>query len=263
MDTEALATAWPHRHLKVHMLAGDECPVPSAATWLFLSKTLALALAVLLTALGCSRQEGVTLSGVVQDPSGSRVPHAHLRMTDLGRGMTVATTAGADGSFRIDGLAPSPSYRIEVHGPIQFESHVQDLDLTADRQLEVSLGIKPIAEAIVVSGAPPEPEPSQPGKPRTRVRVGGNVRKARLVQYASPIYPADAQREGVAGTVLMEAVIGTEGRLVGLSRLNSMVDERLAAAASEAVIRWKYQPTLLNGRPAEVAVTVSVAFELP
>ena len=245
------------------MLAGDECPVPSAATWLFLSKTLALALAVLLTAFGCNRQEGVTLSGVVQDPSGSRVPHAHLRMTDLGRGMTEATTAGADGSFRIDGLAPSLSYRIEVHGPLQFESHVQDLDLTADRQLEVSLGIKPIAEAIVVSGAPPEPEPSQPGKPRTRVRVGGNVRKARLVQYASPIYPADAQREGVEGTVLMEAVIGTEGRLVGLSRLNSMVDERLAAAASEAVLRWKYQPTLLNGRPVEVAVTVSVAFELP
>ena len=171
--------------------------------------------------------------------------------------------AGADGSFRIDGLAPSPSDRIEVHGPIQFESHVQDLELPTDRQLEITLGITPIAEAIMVPAAPPQSEPGQPGKPRTRVRVGGNVQKARLVQFASPIYPADAQREGLEGTVLMEAVIGTEGRLVGLSRLNSMVDERLAAATSEAVLRWKYQPTLLNGRPVEVAVTVTVAFELP
>ncbi|MDE0627778.1 MAG: energy transducer TonB [Bryobacterales bacterium] len=150
-----------------------------------------------------------------------------------------------------------------MHGPIQFEPHVQDLELTTDRQLEITLGITPIAEAIMVPAAPPQSEPSQPGKPRTRVRVGGNVQKARLVQFASPIYPADAQREGLEGTVLMEAVIRTEGRLVGLSRLNSMVDERLAAATSEAVLRWKYQPTLLNGRPVEVAVTVTVAFELP
>lgn len=263
METEPPATSWPHGHLKSTMAAVVELPLTPPPTWLLSSKTPALALAVLLTALGCSRQEGVALSGIVQDPSGSRLPHAHLRVTDSGRGMTEATTAGADGSFRIDGLAPSPSYRIEVHGPIQFESHVQDLDLTADRQLEVSLGIKPIAEAIVVSGAPPEPEPSQPGKPRTRVRVGGNVRKARLVHYVPPIYPADAEREGVEGTVLMEAVIGTEGRLVGLATLNSMVDERLAAAASDAVLKWEYRPTLLNGRPVEVAVTVSVAFELP
>ena len=115
----------------------------------------------------------------------------------------------------------------------------------------------------MVSGAPPQPGPGEPGQPRARVRVGGNIQKARLVHYVPPTYPADAQREGVEGTVLMEAVIGTEGRLVGLSTLNSMVDERLAAAASDAVLQWKYQPTLLNGRPVEVAATVSVAFELP
>lgn len=263
MDTEPLATAWPHRRLRIHTSAVAETPLPPPSAWLLLSKTLAPAVAVLLTALGCSEQEGVGLSGIVQDASGSRVPNAHLRITDPDRGITEAATAGADGSFRIGGLEPSPSYRIEVQGPIEFESHVQDLDLTAERRLEVTLGIKPIAEAIVVSGAPPQPEPGQPGKLRTRVRVGGNVRKARLVHYVPPVYPADAQREGVGGTVLMEAVIGPEGRLTGLSTLNSMVDERLAAAASDAVLKWKYQPTLLNGRPVEVAATVSVAFELP
>lgn len=263
METELPATSRPHGHLKSTPAAVAESSLPRPASWLPLSKALALSLAVLLTALGCSQQEGVALSGVVQDPSGSRVPHAPVRVTDSGRGMTEATTAGADGSFRIEGLAPSPSYWIEVHGPVQFESHVQDLDLTSDRRLEVTLGIKPIAEAIVVSGAPPRLDPGHPSGPRTRVRVGGNVRKARLVHYVPPTYPADAQREGVEGTVLMEAVIGAEGRLVGLSTLNSMVDERLAAAASDAVLQWKYQPTLLNGRPVEVAVTVRVAFELP
>ena len=228
-----------------------------------IAKALAPALAVALAALACGQQEGVFLSGAVQDPSGSRVPHAHVLITDAARGGTEATTAGADGSFRIDGLAPSTSYEIEVRGPVGLEPHVQRLDLTTDQHLEVMLRIGSIEESIVVSGERRQPESGQPSGPRRRTRVGGNVRKARLVHYVTPTYPAEAEREGVEGTVYMEAVVGTEGRLVGLSTLNSTVDERLAAAATDAVLQWHYQPTLLNGRPVGTAVTLSVAFELP
>ena len=223
----------------------------------------ALVLAVLLAALACSQQDGVALSGFVQDPSGSRIPRAVVLITDAEREVTEATTAGADGSFGIESLARSPSYQIEVHGPAEFERHVRRLDLSEDLHLEVTLGIKPIVEAIVISGARPIPESGQSNSPRRRIRVGGDVRKARLVHFVPPIYPPEAEREGVEGTVLMEGVIGKEGRLIGLSTLNSMVDERLAAAASDALLLWQYEPTLLNGRPFEVDVTISLAFELP
>ncbi|MDE0105165.1 MAG: TonB family protein [Bryobacterales bacterium] len=224
---------------------------------------MAPALAVALTALACGHQEEIALSGFVQDPSGSRVPHAHVLITDAEAGITEATTAGADGAFRIGGLAPSPSYRIEVRGPVGFEPHSQSLDLTTDQHLDVMLRVGPIVEAIVISGQRPQPESGQPPAQRRRIRVGGNVRKARLVHYVSPAYPAEAESEGVEGTVYMEAVVGTDGRLVGLSTLNSNVDQRLEAAASDAVLQWQYEPTLLNGRPVEVAVTLNVAFELP
>ena len=79
----------------------------------------------------------------------------------------------------------------------------------------------------------------------------------------APTFPADAESSGVWGTVLLEGVIGKEGRLVGLSTLNSIVDERLVAAASDAVHQWRYDPTLLNGQPVETVVTISVAFEIP
>ena len=55
--------------------------------------------------------------------------------------------------------------------------------------------------------------------------------------------------------------IGTDGNPIGLTALNSIVDERLKAAAIEAVMQWRYRPTLLNGRPVEVVATISVAFE--
>jgi len=219
--------------------------------------------AVLLTAPACSRQEEVELSGSVRDPSGAHIPHAVVLVTDAAREVAEATTAGADGSFRIEGLPPSRSYRIEVRGPSGFEADVRDLDLSEDRHLDVVLEIEPIVEAIVISGPPPQPPSVRPGEPRRRVRVGGNVRRATLVNYVEPTFPADAVSQCVGGTVQLEGVIGTGGRLVGISTLNSIVDERLVSAASDAVRQWRYNPTLLNGRPVETVVTISVAFEIP
>jgi outer membrane biosynthesis protein TonB len=37
-------------------------------------------------------------------------------------------------------------------------------------------------------------------------------------------------------------------------------DPLLAKAAAEAVSQWRYQPTLLNGKPVEVDTTVDVEF---
>ena len=238
--------------------------VERAASRRFLAYAVMPALvAFLLTAPACNRHEEVELSGSVQDLSGAHIPHAVVLVTDAAREVAVATTAGADGSFRIEGLPPSPSYRIEVRGPSGFEPDVRDLDLTTDRHLDVVLEIEPIVEAIVISGPPPQPPSVRSGEPRRRVRVGGNVRKATLVSYVEPTFPADAQRQGVEGTVLLEGVVGRGGRLVGISTLNSFVDERLVSAASDAVRQWRYNPTLLNGRPVETVVTISVAFEIP
>lgn len=218
---------------------------------------------VLLAALGCTQRETVELSGFVQDTSGSRVPHAVVLITDPERNATEATTAGADGSFRLGGISPSPSYAIEVRGAPGFQADLQSVDLSADRHVGVTLEVEPIVEAIVISAPSPRQEPGQPSEARRRIRVGGSVRKARLVRYVPPVYPEAAERQGVVGTVLLDGVIGKEGRVVGLSAINSVVDERLVASASDAVLQWQYDPTLLNGRPVETVVTISVAFDVP
>lgn len=256
----SLAAASPRRFSRSVRASGPGSGILRAASRILLASSLAPALAVLLAAAACSRQEGVELTGSVHDPSGSRIPHALVLVTDAERELAEATTAGADGSFRIQGLPPSPSYQIEVRGPSGFEPDVRNLDLTADRHLDVVLEIQPIVEEIVISGPPPQPGSVPSGEPRRRVRVGGNVRRARLVHYVAPTFPADAER---GGTVLLEGVIGKEGRLSGLSTLNSIIDERLVGAASDAVLQWRYDPTLLNGRPVETVVTISVGFEIP
>lgn len=220
--------------------------------------TVAVLLSLVSITLGQSR--GVTLSGSVQDASGARIPEAMVLIVDSAGGNTEATTTSAEGSYRIHGLSPAPAYRIEVHAR-GFATHEQKVDLTADQHLDITLEVSPIEEMVVVSGSRP---PVEAGTFRmSRVRVGGNVEKAKLIHHVPPIYGRDVQREGVEGTVLLEAVISKQGEPMGLKPINTVVDRRLVTAAMDAVRKWRYKPMLLNGQPIEAATTISVAFQLP
>jgi outer membrane biosynthesis protein TonB len=44
--------------------------------------------------------------------------------------------------------------------------------------------------------------------------------------------------------------------------LNSLVHPAFADAAVAAVKQWEFTSTLLNGKPVEVAMTVSISFSL-
>ena len=150
-----------------------------------------------------------------------------------------------------------------MFGPIEFAPHQQSVSLTTDQHIEIKLEIQPIVEAVVVSGARPVPDPALPKSARTRTRVGGNVQKARLVHHVPALYPPDVERESIEGTVLFEGVIERDGKLSGLTPVNSIIDERLVTAAKVAVSQWRYEPARLNGQPVEVKAKLSVAFQLP
>jgi protein TonB len=81
----------------------------------------------------------------------------------------------------------------------------------------------------------------------------------KLVDVA-PAYPRLARDVRREGTVVIEAVIGTDGRVRDARVLKSVA--LLDGAALDAVRQWRYQPTLLNGVPVPVIVTVTVVFRL-
>jgi len=91
-----------------------------------------------------------------------------------------------------------------------------------------------------------------------RIRVGGLVMSSRLDHRVTPTYPAEAERAGIQGTVRLEVVIGNDGTIKGLKLLSG--HPVLAKAAMEAVSKWRYQPTVLNGIPVEVVTEVDVNF---
>ena len=74
------------------------------------------------------------------------------------------------------------------------------------------------------------------------------------------MYPAIAQAARVQGIVIIEATISPAGRVLDASVLRSI--PLLDAAALAAVKQWEYTPTLLNGVPVSVVMTVTVNFQL-
>ena len=58
----------------------------------------------------------------------------------------------------------------------------------------------------------------------------------------------------------LEAVIGRDGAIANLTVISG--HPLLIPAALDAVRKWRYRPTLLNGTPVEVITTVDVNFTL-
>jgi TonB family protein len=96
--------------------------------------------------------------------------------------------------------------------------------------------------------------------PPAAVRVGGRIAQPRKTKDVKPTYPAAAQAARVQGVVILEATIGTTGKVQDAKILRSipMLDE----PALDAVKQWEFTPTLLNGVPVPVIMTVTVNFEL-
>jgi TonB family protein len=105
----------------------------------------------------------------------------------------------------------------------------------------------------------PPPDASNPVTPQ-RIRVGGFMQQAKLIQQAKPVYPTLAKQARISGVVKLNAVIGKDGTIQNLTVASG--HPLLVPAAMEAVKQWVYQPTLLNGEPVEVVTQIEVNFTL-
>jgi TonB family protein len=114
---------------------------------------------------------------------------------------------------------------------------------------------------------PPGPMAGQYANPdvkapqRTAFRVNGDVQESKLIHQVNPIYPEEAKRERLEGTVQLEVTINEEGFVSGIIAAPGNY-EVLENAAIAAVKQWQYSPTILNGEAIPVAAPVTVMFQL-
>ena len=93
-----------------------------------------------------------------------------------------------------------------------------------------------------------------------RLRVASELQQAKLVNNPMPVYPVLAKRGRVEGTVRLTATISKDGSVEKVETVSG--HPILEQAAVEAVRKWKYRPTVLNGETVEVVTTIDVVFKL-
>ena len=148
-----------------------------------------------------------------------------------------------------------------------------------------SIGAPPLAETVpgpvvdavgddvgvpvgVIGGVPVEvltspallPSPPTVPAPPAAYRPGGVIREPRKLVDVPPIYPDIARAAKVEGLVILEATIDERGLVIDARVLRSV--PLLDAAALAALKQWRYTPTLLNGTPVRVLITVTFRFSL-
>jgi protein TonB len=127
------------------------------------------------------------------------------------------------------------------------------------------LGAPPAASVLggigaVIGDRPVVLQPPDPPRPAGPVRVADLPVTPRKIGDVRPVYPEIARLSRLEGTVFLEAVLDTTGRVTQLRVIKSapMFDQ----AALDAVRQWRYMPSLYGGHPVSVLMTITVRFTL-
>jgi protein TonB len=156
---------------------------------------------------------------------------------------------------------PTPIDTSRLVAPIEVPDQIKPEDTQLDLGVEggvaggVEGGVPGGVVGGVVGGLPAAPPP-----PAKVVRIGGNVIAPTRLKMVPPVYPPLASAARLAGVVIIEAHVGTDGRVLTADVLKGT--PLLNDAAVAAVRQWRYKPLLLNGVPTEFILTVTVTFNL-
>jgi TonB family protein len=119
----------------------------------------------------------------------------------------------------------------------------------------------PVSEVPATSAAsdPSTPSPDNTKLPQ-KLRVAQGVMEGQLLHRVEPVYPPEARRNHIQGTVLLQATIGKDGRIHGVKAVAG--PKELIEASIGAIEQWRYRPYLLEGEPVEVETTIKIEFRM-
>ena len=82
----------------------------------------------------------------------------------------------------------------------------------------------------------------------------------KLISHSEPFYPPEARKQHLEGNVELQARVGRTGQIINVIPVSG--PRLLSSAAMAAVREWRYEPTFVNGDPAETLAEITVVFRL-
>jgi protein TonB len=178
--------------------------------------------------------------------------------------------------IRITDIPLPPPPRGTSRGPVDNSSNVAPIEPPTDiaPQREVSdapsghdaTGVRGVETGVrggidlPGNGLQVEAPPPPPPVSREPIRLHSGMQAPRKIVNVPPRYPTHAQLTRIEGVVVLDAVIDPTGRVTDVRVTRSI--QALDQAAIDAVRQWRFTPTLLNGEPVSILLTVTVRFTL-
>ena len=209
------------------------------------------------------------------DPLGRMLPDTRVILWNVSTQQSIDTRSDQTGRFAIDGL-PAGDYLLHVQGfgpqgPITVApgQHLnRDIALQMGEIENTIMVYSSEAPTALPPPPPPLPPLSRTSQPYPRqadlercaqVSMFCRVTPPVQIARAQPVYPAKQRESGVAGKVIVEGRIGTDGLIKDLRALVP-ADPDFAGATVDALRRWQFRPIRLDDVPVEVNIRVTANF---
>ncbi|MGH9546429.1 MAG: TonB family protein [Terriglobales bacterium] len=102
---------------------------------------------------------------------------------------------------------------------------------------------------------------ASPALPKLGAPISQGVSGGVLLHKVQPVYPPEARRMHMEGSVVIDAMVTAQGQVDNLQLVSG--NPVLASAAMDAVRRWRYSPYLLNGNPIPKQTRITISFIAP
>ena len=99
-----------------------------------------------------------------------------------------------------------------------------------------------------------------PAQSKTKPSGPAALSIGRLISKIEPIYPPDALRQRISGTVKLHVVLGVDGRVETATVTDG--PPQLSNAALQAIKQWRYEPTLLGTAPVGAEEDITMIFRI-
>jgi len=83
----------------------------------------------------------------------------------------------------------------------------------------------------------------------------------KLIHRVEPTYTDAAREAGVSGVVILNCVVGTDGKVTDMQVVQSL-PHGLTKQAKQAVKQWRFEPATRNGRAVLTELSISLHFKL-
>jgi protein TonB len=164
-------------------------------------------------------------------------------------------------------VEPKPVDPREMMAPTMIPDEIPDLMPPAVQSFEgIEGGVEGGVEGGeiggvmggVLGGVVPEKGPTDPSG---LYRAEYDIAKPFFTSQVFPEYPEGPRLRGITGVVIVDYIIGVDGRVREVRVLQDPHPD-LTKAAVSAIRRWRVKPAMVDGRPVEVIHKLSIIFEL-